>query len=517
MSGKRIKDKLTNIYVATVLIVATFCMILFNTKKTYALDDEALFSKLDKNMIEVPEDINWKEKGIVEEDEYGREIKYILRNKTVKVYIDDTLAWKSSDKYFVQDMFIEDIDPNVKKREDARNRNKSSKEIVLLLWKEGRYGSHRPFWVLEDEKEYSQHIFTYNIEGDKVSAKWGSSYMGKEAKSMQFKDGILFLTHEAKKTEQNKTGSDYIETAWKWESFGFERVEPVKIFVAGDNLIHDVIYEDAIENHNKDFEYIYKKVEGYTKDSDISVINLETPLMYDEKMYSTYPCFGSPIEVAKGIKDAGFNVVTLSNNHRLDKGVKGIEETLRAVDEKDLMHVGSMDEKPYLLIKRNGIIFALMNYTYGTNGIRPPKGYENAVNYLSDEDSVRDDIRQAKANSDFVIVFPHWGTEYSKEPDAYEKRWRDIFYEEGVDVVVGTHPHVIQEYEMYKPDTDAKQEREMLIYYSLGNYISGNQRPEHNSGGIGMISVSLTSKGARISDYWFREIDSMYKSSKYWH
>lgn len=477
----------------------------------FAFDDEVSFSITDRKNIDFPDDIKWREKGIKLALDDGREVKYILRDKMVRVYIDDKLIFNTDNNVFVQDMFVADIDSNRGNNGDARIKNKSKEELVLLLWKEGRYGIHRPFWVVNDEKEYSQHLFTYNIEGEKVKSKWGSSYMGEVATSMDFKDGILFLTYDKKCDGAVKRDDGKYETAWEWISFGFERIQPVKIFVAGDNLIHDPIYLDALNNHNGDFEYIYKKVEGYTKSADLSIINLETPLVYDPSKYSTYPCFGTPVADAKAIKDAGFDLVTLSTNHRFDKGVTGINDTLKAVEENDLMHVGSMDDKPYLLVKRGGIVFALMNYTYGTNGIRPPKGYENGVNYLSDVKKVREDIREAKANSDFVVVFPHWGTEYKTTPDQYQKKWRDVFYEEKVDLVVGTHPHVYEDVEMYSNDS----EHEMLVFYSLGNYISANQRAEHNSGGVGTIEIGLSSRGPVIMGYDFEIIDTMYKESKY--
>ena len=502
-AGKSTINRIKLVLVAAILIVATFCV----NKSCYALDDEAMFTRVDRDEVVLPDDLSWEEKGITITDKDGREIKYILRDKMVRVYIDDKLVWHSNSRYFVQDMFVADIDPDTKNR-DARIVNKSDEELVLLLWKEGRYGNHRPFWVLEDEKEYSQHLFTYNIEGNSLRSKWGSSYMGDMATSMKYENGILFLSHE----DEISKGNSKKESAWKWISFGFEKIEPVKILVAGDNLMHNPIYEDALNNHNGDFEYLYKKIEKNIQNADLSIINLETPLVYDPAKYSTYPCFGSPVGVAKGIKDAGFDVVTLSTNHRFDKGVTGIKDTIAAVEENELLHVGSMDEKPYLLIKRNNIVFSLLNYTYGTNGIRPPKGYEKGVNYLEDEERIRKDIREAKENSDFVIVFPHWGTEYRTTIDSYQEKWRKIFYEEGVDAVVGTHPHVYQEYELY---TDGNSEKEMLIYYSLGNYISANARPEHNSGGIGTFEVSLTMDGPKVTSYEFEPIDTMYKSSKY--
>lgn len=485
------------IVVAAMLFVATIC----TSQICFALDEEATYSIIDRDEVKVPDDINWKEKGLTIKNSSGQTIKYVLRNKTLKVYVDNKLIWQTARDYFIQDMFVSDIDGEESIKHDARVNRRSDEEIVVLLWKEGRYGIHRPFWVHDDEKEYSQHLFVYNIEKDKVISRWGSSYMGEEAKEMIFKNGLLFLTYRGNK-----------ESAWNWTGFGFEKNDTVDFFIAGDNLIHEPIYVDALKNHNGKFEHIYTKIKKYTEKADFSLINLETPLVNDPSRYSTYPCFGSPVSVAEAIKKSGFDCVTLSNNHRLDKGKTGVEETIEALDRAELLHVGSMDEKPYLLVKRNNIVFALMNYTYGTNGIKPPKGYEKAVNFLTNEEQIRNDISEAKANSDFVIVFPHWGTEYATAPDAYQKKWRDIFYEEGVDVVCGTHPHVIQPYELYKTEDG---NREMLIYYSLGNYISANGRSDHNSGGLAFFSVEATSDGPKISKYNFLKIETMFRARNY--
>ena len=485
----------------TFFAIAAFAAIVLMQKNVYGYDDEVRFSVIDREMYSFPEEIDWQDKTIKFEDDEGREYECVLKDKRLSVYHSDKLVWISDRDFFVQAMFVADIDPKEEKGV-SEQRARSKEEIVVLLWKKGRYGMYRPFWVNEDEKGFSQHIFVYNTVNEEVKPRWGSSYMGKEASSMSFSEnGILFLNHKGAS-----------ETAWKWYSFGFEKLEDVKIFAAGDNLIHEPIYVDALNKYNGKFDHIYKKVKSYTRNADISILNLETPLIYDSKKYSTYPCFGTPASNGEAIKKAGFNVVTLSTNHRFDKGATGVSDTLEIIDDCNLLHVGSMDEKPYLLIKRNEMVFAILNYTYGTNGIRPPKGYENGVNYLDNEERIREEIREAKKNANFIIVCPHWGTEYRTTPDSYQIKWRDVFYEEGVDLVLGTHPHVLEPYEMYKTgDSD----HEMLVYYSLGNYISANQRQEHNSGGLAFINVALTSSGPVIKSYDLKEIDTMYKSSKY--
>jgi len=489
---------------------------------TSDFDDEAAFSDSMQELATVPDDIAWNEKTISRTDESGHKVKYVLKDRQARVYIGKELIWESDDSVFVQDMIVADINEDDIHKDEITEKRRSKDEMVLLVWKKGRYGINKPFWIKEDEMNFSQHIFVYNISEDKIIQRWGSSYMGFETDKMEFSDGILFL---------NEKSGEIIP--WQWNTFGFYRVENTKFVIAGDNLSHIQIYKDAIKNHDGKFEYIYKSIKQYVDAADFAMINLETPLVNDPARYSGYPCFGSPVQIAKALKNTGFDGVTLATNHRFDKGASGVTETIDALDANELIHVGSMDEKPYVLVTRNRITFALLNYTYGTNGIRPPKGCENGVNYLDDEEKIRADIREAKANSDFVIVFPHWGTEYRKEPDSMQKKWRDVFYEEGVDVVVGTHPHVIEPYEMYSPGTknqageitdDVKsdevnadivksgneKERGMLIYYSLGNYISSNHFPGHNSGGLAIFEVNRTPEGVKVCGYDFVELDTVF-------
>ena len=144
----------------------------------------------------------------------------------------------------------------------------------------------------------------------------------------------------------------------------------------------------------------------------------------------------------------------------------------------------------------------MLNYTYGTNGIRIPEKSPNAVHLLEDEERIRADISKAKAESDFVVVFVHWGTEYAEKPDDFQKKWTQIFLECGVDVTVGTHPHVLQPYELLRDDSG----HEMLVYYSIGNYISAQSEKSCVKGGMAEFTVSLTKDGYRITEYGLKPL-----------
>lgn len=155
------------------------------------------------------------------------------------------------------------------------------------------------------------------------------------------------------------------------------------------------------------------------------------------------------------------------------------------------------------VLEQNGIKIAVLNYTYGLNGIALPSDMPYAVNLL-DEEKVKADIASAKEQSDFVIVCPHWGTEYSLQPDSMQKKWTKIFAESGADLVLGTHPHVIEPIEWVEDETTGHQ---MLVYYSLGNFVnwtssSGDGIANRMVGGMAEITVGFDEAGKGfIVDY----------------
>jgi poly-gamma-glutamate synthesis protein (capsule biosynthesis protein) len=139
----------------------------------------------------------------------------------------------------------------------------------------------------------------------------------------------------------------------------------------------------------------------------------------------------------------------------------------------------------------------MLNYTYGTNGKQIPDENQYAVHLLDDEEQIKSDIKSAKENADIVIIFPHWGTENSTEIDENQEKWTDIFLESGADVVIGTHPHVLQPYEVLTSSTG----HQMLIYYSIGNYISAQSEQTSQKGGIATFTISLTTSGYKVTNY----------------
>lgn len=407
-----------------------------------------------------------------------------LENKRAEVFSGETLLWTSPEGVKVQKALSADID------------NDGADELVLLCWKRGRYGKHRPFWVEKDERKWSQHIFVYEYASDTVKPKWMSSYIGLDVADMASNG------REAPFSRLRLTDRRGKISSWVWGSWGFSREdEEVTFTVFGDLLAHEPIYRYGLL-HEEGFGFLFENLEDVITDSDVAVINQETPLTDNPSLYGDYPRFGTPVQVGEAIAEAGFDVVTCATNHALDRGGQGINTTKAFFDSCGIVCIGiqSQEEKeysPYGMLLRNGIRFAMLNYTYGTNGIKIPEENPYMVHLLEDEEKIRDDIARAGAEADFVIVFAHWGTENSEQVDEYQQKWTQVFLESGADVVVGTHPHVLQPYEILTGEDG----HEMLVFYSIGNYISAQPEESCTKGGMASFTVSLTSEGYKVTEY----------------
>ena len=246
------------------------------------------------------------------------------------------------------------------------------------------------------------------------------------------------------------------------------------LVMAGDVLLHTrLAYWSEDGKGGYDFNPIFKLIKPIIKKADLAIVNQETILGGKELGVSGYPTFNGPYELGDAIANAGFDVVLQSNNHSLDRGKQGIYNCLNFWKKYPKIktvgiNTSEAQKKKLCIYKKNGIKVAILNYTYGTNGIPLPKDMPYAVNYLV-KDEVINDIKRAEKEADFTIVCPHWGTEYYRGITDYQKTWSKIFVENGVDLVLGAHPHVI---EPIKYVTDKKTGHKMLVYYSLGNFVN---------------------------------------------
>ncbi|MCR4656231.1 MAG: CapA family protein [Lachnospiraceae bacterium] len=284
----------------------------------------------------------------------------------------------------------------------------------------------------------------------------------------------------------------------------------VEIVMVGDILLHM-----RVENSGKDPEtgkYDFRGIFEHTKDkigsADVAIVNQEVIIGGEELGISGYPTFNAPYAIGDALSDAGFDVVCHATNHSLDKGKRGLVNCLEfwRNNHPGIMVTGIYDNaedalpEKLPLIERNGIKIAILNYTYGTNGINPPSDMPFAVSMLNEE-RVRAQLELAEKEADFTIVCPHWGTEYNLGISAEQEKWASLFRECGADAVIGTHPHVIEPLVFYEEGEDEKSPEDpsssdpladqaaapspeftnnhgngdMPVFYSLGNFVNWTQ------------------------------------------
>ena len=273
----------------------------------------------------------------------------------------------------------------------------------------------------------------------------------------------------------------------------------VTLVAVGDNLIHNTLIDAGLQSDgSRDYTSFYEDIKPYIEEADIAIINQETMLGGSDFEYSGYPMFNTPWEVGEAAIDAGFDIFTCATNHSMDVGSAGIDKELEFfAQHPEVTAVGTnASEEDYNKItyyEKNGIVFALLNYTYGTNGISLPEDKPYIINML-EEDKVRADIIEARQNADVVVVLPHWGTENSHSVNEQQEKYVKMFSELGVDLVLGTHPHVLQRVEWVENEETGKK---MLVYYSLGNFISHQVNLNQMCGG--MAEVTIEKEGDKVT------------------
>ena len=285
------------------------------------------------------------------------------------------------------------------------------------------------------------------------------------------------------------------------ESFNEEdlstSVRRLSFIGVGDNLIHDSVYACANRHAGGDghvtgstgdkpfnFKPMYSGMADIIAAADVAYINQETIPGGDELGITSYPCFNSPTQLIYDMKDIGFDIFSAATNHTYDKGWRGVENAYnlyeKLSDEITAPGIYKKGERNFRVHEKNGIRLGLLSYTDLTNGLSLPASSDHYAPRMDDEKQIATDLKYAKENSDFVIAFVHWGNEYQFEPSARQRAQAKVFAENGADIVIGTHPHVIQPVE-YIGDVP--------IVYSLGNFMS-SQLDKYNMVG-GMISFDV--------------------------
>lgn len=298
--------------------------------------------------------------------------------------------------------------------------------------------------------------------------------------------GIVLIVNKINKKDKEVNNKEIIASK--------EETYKLSLIMAGDMLVHDKIYNEARKNANNngyDFKPMLTYIKDIVKDYDLAYYNEEVVLGGSSIGLSSYPAFNSPYEVGLDMIDTGFNMVSLATNHTLDRGIKAIENSLDFWNSTDVYTAGSyktMEERNNIKIKeKNNITYAMLNYTYGTNGIKRPNGYESYVNIwdMSNKNSyeeyknvVKQDIENIRNKVDVLIVAMHFGEEYNFNTTWYQEDSSNFLSSLGVDIIIGTHSHVLG---------PIKWINNTLVIYSLGNFLSAHE-VVNISNRIGLLS-----------------------------
>lgn len=330
------------------------------------------------------------------------------------------------------------------------------------------------------------------------------------------------------------------DTALQESAAGSEPLAPaepeppseITLIMVGDILLHTPVAESGLqEDGSYDFSAVFAHTREAITAADLALVNQEVILGGTELGISGYPAFNAPYELGDALVDTGFDVVLHATNHALDKGAKGITNCLNFWENSypDIavlgIHDSVEDQDEIYVYEQNGIKIAILNYTYGTNGIPMPQGMDYAVDMMDDRDRIAEDLRQAEQLADFTIVCPHWGTEYRLTQDSRQETLTQFFRENGADLVLGTHPHVIEPVAWVTEDgvqicdlteqetgqglflAGGEVQDGMLVYYSLGNFVNwtsgvGDGVANRMVGGMAKVTLGLNDDGTvSIKEY----------------
>lgn len=279
-----------------------------------------------------------------------------------------------------------------------------------------------------------------------------------------------------------------------------EEIKPdstISLVAIGDIMCHNTQIKDAYKNGIYDFSYVFTEIKDYIENADIAIGNLETTFAGSKKGYSGYPQFNTPEILATNLKDIGIDVLTTPNNHCLDTGYTGLESTIDFLDNAGISHTGTYktpEAQNTILFKEiNGVKFAFLAFTYGTNGIPIPKGKEYCVN-LIDKDLILSQINLAKeGNPDVICTSMHWGVEYQRQPNDEQKDLADFLFSNGVDIIIGSHPHVLQPFEKREITLEDGTKKDEFVIYSMGNFMSAQNKANTKNSII--LNIKITKHG----------------------
>lgn len=276
----------------------------------------------------------------------------------------------------------------------------------------------------------------------------------------------------------------------------------VRLLAVGDNLIHSPIYDSCRTDDGFNFDGIYGNIKSYIADADIAAINQETIFVEDESGLSGYPAFGSPHQVGESTRKAGFNVVTHATNHTFDKGADSIFYTMDFWEKyDDIMVLGvnesDVEQQTVDVWEKDGLKIAMLNFTYGLNGYSLPDDKPYLVNLFSRSGEDAALITKAEESADITVVFIHFGTEYTHAPTSEQKRNVEFLCENGADIIIGTHPHVVQPTVWHISENGNKA----LVFYSLGNFLSNQDSESKILGAMADVTITKENDNVTIESY----------------
>ena len=287
---------------------------------------------------------------------------------------------------------------------------------------------------------------------------------------------------------------DLVREVFSYPTGNYEgKVERITLRANGDIMFHGPQIDGAYKNGKYDFNPSFRHVKKYIESADLALGNFESTTAGGTP--SGYPVFNAPDESLETLSKIGYDVLATANNHALDKGKNGVVRTIDKIAENNMVSVGTYKEpgENIYIAEVENIKIAVLSYTYGLNGMESmlsSQDREYMVN-LIDKEKIEGDIKQSKENgADFTIVFIHWGNEYQLKPSSYQKELANSMFQWGADIILGSHPHVIQESDIIYIDGEAK-----YVIYSMGNFIS-NQRRET----LGSIANSTHTEDGVIVD-----------------
>ena len=273
-------------------------------------------------------------------------------------------------------------------------------------------------------------------------------------------------------------------------------IKEAKLIAVGDIMMHSTQtrsgYDAKSQTYN--FDSFFAPVKNILSQGDWVIGNLETPLAgEDAGGYTGYPLFNAPATLADAAKKAGFNILTTANNHALDRGEKGVIRTIANLGDRKIASTGTAasatEASRTLISTKNNISLAMLAYTYGTNGIPIPKGKDYLVSLIEEKKIVKDIAKSRKQGADIVTISLHFGDEYQRQPNTQQKQLVENLLKAGADIILGSHPHVVQPYKIFKFPGKNGKTRKAVAIYSMGNFISGQTKDYTDLGVIFQVNI----------------------------